>query len=79
MDELNQLQEIFREVLGTDSLNIRAETTAADVPGWDSLNHIMVVVAIEKHFRIKFLAQEVRGWKNVGEICEAIRRKSAAK
>ena len=43
-----------------------------DVDEWDSLSHILLVVAIEKYFQIEFTAKEMQNFKNVGEMCEVI-------
>ena len=72
---LNQVQVIFRDVLDEDDLIIEDRTTANDVDEWDSLNHIQLVVAIEKHFKIRFTSSEIQGFSNVGEMCEAITKK----
>lgn len=69
---LNQVQEIFIDVLDEEDIEIFPETTANDVEEWDSLNHIQLVVAIEKHFNIKFSASEIQSYSNVGEMCEGI-------
>jgi acyl carrier protein len=69
---LNQLQEIFHDQLDDESIILTSETTTDDVDDWDSLTHIMLVVAIEKHFKIKFTSNETLSWKNVGEMCESI-------
>ena len=69
---LNQLQEIFHDQLDDESIILTTETTTDDVDDWDSLTHIMLVVAIEKHFKIKFTSNETLSWKNVGEMCESI-------
>jgi acyl carrier protein len=75
---IEQVNEIFVEVLENQAIRINRETTAADVPEWDSLNHIMLVVEIEKKFKIRFSSGEVGGFRNVGEMCEAIRAKMQA-
>lgn len=75
---LKQVNEIFRSVLEDESLVIEKETTAEDVDDWDSLNHIVLVVEIEKHFGVKFTANEILTFKNVGEMCEGIKRKLGA-
>lgn len=72
MDILKDVNVIFKDVLENDDLVISRETTSADVEEWDSLNHIQLIVAIEKHFKLKFSAAEIRNWKNVGEMCDAI-------
>lgn len=69
---LSIFNEIFIDVLEDDDIKLEYETTATDVDGWDSLNHIMLVVAIEKQFDLQFSADEVQGFKNVGEMCEAV-------
>jgi acyl carrier protein len=66
------LNRIFQEVVDDPNVVLKQETTAQDVDDWDSLNHITFIVAIEKYFRIKFSGAEIRSWKNVGEMCNAI-------
>jgi acyl carrier protein len=74
-DILNKLNEIFAEVLDNDEIKLTPETTAADVEDWDSLNHIQLVVAIEKQFKVRFNSGEVQSWKNVGEMIDSVQRK----
>lgn len=69
---LTRVQEIFRDVLEDDGIVLRYETTANDIPEWDSLNHIALVVNIEKQFKLQFTAKEIQDFKNVGEMCEGI-------
>jgi len=72
---LKQVNDIFIDVLDNDDIVISQSTTANDVDEWDSLSHIQLIVAIEKHFKIRFNSSEIRTWKNVGEMCEAIQSK----
>ena len=71
-DIIKQVNEIFIDVLDNEDIKLTPETTATDVEDWDSLNHIQLVVAIEKHFKMRFTTAEINGWKNVGEMCKAI-------
>lgn len=72
---LIQVNEIFKEVLDNEDVAIQNETTANDVEDWDSLTHIQLIVAIEKHFKIRFKANEIQSFKNVGEMCSFIKVK----
>jgi len=71
------LNEIFRRVLGDDSIDLKPSMTAEDVDGWDSMNHIFIVVEIEKRFGVKFQAAEMEELKNVGELAALVRQKTA--
>lgn len=72
---LEKVNAIFRSVLDNEELVITDQTTANDVDEWDSLNHIALVVEIEKSFNIEFTAEEILKFKDVGEMCTAISNK----
>ena len=72
---LTQLEDVFRNILVAETVNLTDKTTANDVDGWDSLTHIHLVVAIEKNFKIKFTSKEILSWKNVGEMMDSILKK----
>ena len=72
---LADVQEIFRDVLDNEDIEISFETVADDVEEWDSLSHIQLIVAIEKHFHIKFTSKELMEWKTVGDMIECIAAK----
>lgn len=74
---LEQVQEIFRDVLDDEEIVLQDISTAEDVEGWDSLTHIQLIVAIEKHFKIKFTSKEILSWKNVGELVDCLAAKLA--
>lgn len=72
-----QLTDIFRDVFDDDDLVVTPVMTAADVEEWDSLNHIRLVLSIEKSFGLRFSAAEVGHLKNVGEFVDLIQSKAA--
>lgn len=69
---LKAVNEVFWDIFDDESLDIREETTAADVEGWDSLRHITLIENIEDRFDIRFTMLEVNGMKNVGEMLDII-------
>jgi len=74
-DILQQVEVILKEVLDENDITLTETTTANDVDGWDSLANIQLIVAIEKHFKIKFTSKEILSWKNVGEMLDCIQTK----
>jgi acyl carrier protein len=76
-DIVSRLTPIFRDVFNDGALVVTESLTAADVPAWDSLSNINMIVAVEKAFGVKFSIKDVRALKNVGELLELIKRKAA--
>jgi acyl carrier protein len=72
MDILHQLKPLFKEVFSNASINISGDTVAKDIQGWDSLNNMILIAAIERHFAIKFTFNEMRNFKNVGNMVDCI-------
>ncbi len=72
---LTQTNEIFKDVLDNDDIELAPATTADDIEEWDSLTHIQLIVAMEKHFKIRFKTSEITSYKNLGEMCYGIQKK----
>jgi acyl carrier protein len=64
----DELRKVILTVLKLDAWEIADTTLAAEVPGWDSLSHINVVSAVERHFGVGFKTVEVIKLKNVGDL-----------
>ena len=71
-DILSQINKIFIDTLDNEEVVIEETTQATDVEEWDSLTHIMLVVTIEKHFKITFDSKEILSWKDVREMMDSI-------
>ncbi len=75
---LAQLQDIMRDVFDDDHLTVTRASTAAEVPDWDSLTHISLIVAVEKRFGVRFTHPEIENLKNVGEFLDLLQAKTTA-
>ena len=72
---MTRVREIFRTVLQNESVVLTDETTAEDVPGWDSLTHVVIISEIEKHFGVRFSIREMLSWKTVGKMVDCVAKK----
>jgi acyl carrier protein len=76
---LEKVAECIRSILDLPNQEITMRTTAEDIEGWDSFNHINIVVAIENQFGVKFNTSEVEEVRAVGEFVKLIEKKLAAR
>lgn len=71
-----QLAVIFREIFLRDDLDVGPALSAKDVPGWDSLKQIEILVATEEHFGVKFRTKEIDSLQNVGDLANLVLAKA---
>ncbi|MCI2049107.1 MAG: acyl carrier protein [Lachnospiraceae bacterium] len=72
-----RLNGVFRDVFDDADITVNDATTSADIDGWDSLEHINLIAAVEQEFGIRFSMGEVVTMKNVGEMADAVEAKLA--
>jgi acyl carrier protein len=70
-----KLTPIFHDLFDDPELVLSSAMSASDVDGWDSLNHVRLVLAVQKAFSVKFSALEISRLANVGEFVELIQAK----
>ena len=68
----SRLTTVFRDVFDDDGIELSDSTTADDIEAWDSLEHITLISAVDKEFKMRFTMKEVSGMKNVGEMMNII-------
>ena len=73
-----QLTAIFHDIFDDENLVLTPSLSAADVPEWDSFNHINLIVAIESRFKIKFQTAELESMHTVGHLATLIHAKLVA-
>jgi acyl carrier protein len=71
----DELKSVILNVLKLEDWEITDTTLAAEVPGWDSLSHVNVVSAVEKHFGVRFKNVEVLRLSNVGDLQRLVNSK----
>jgi acyl carrier protein len=76
---LEKLAKIIGQVVGNDQLAITSRTTADEVPGWDSFNHINIIMGAEMEFSVRFNVAELESLKNVGDFVSLIEKRLTSK
>jgi acyl carrier protein len=72
----DRVTAIFRDVFDDTSLTINETTTAPDIEGWDSFNHINLIMSIEEEFDISFATKEIGGLGSVKDLVALIKKKT---
>ena len=75
---LERITEIASEELEDDNLVLTMQTIATDVPGWDSLAHVRIVVAVERAYRTRFETGQITSLKNVGDLVRLVQASGPA-
>jgi len=75
---LAELADIFRLVLRDPDIELSFETNGDDLPAWDSMNHIALLVEAECRFEILFQPAEIEQIVSVGDLVRMIQVKRAS-
>lgn len=71
----DKLLSIFREVFNDPDLVVNENTTAAEVRGWDSFNHMNLIMTIEEAFSVSFSTKEIGQMGRVGDLVKLLQKK----
>jgi acyl carrier protein len=71
------LTEVFHDVFDDEGIVLTPETTADNIDGWDSQAHVILTVAAEQRFGIKFRTAELESLRNVGQFVQLIRNRTS--
>jgi len=69
-----RLRGVFAAVFGVDGDALTDETSPNTVAGWDSVNHLHLVLALEGEFEVQFDPGEIAELSSFGRIRERLAR-----
>jgi len=78
LSTLHRLEIIFREVLDNRSLELTEASSVFNVPNWDSVATVQIVLATESEFGIRFTTDELAGIKSVADILQGLKSHSVS-
>jgi len=73
MDE--KFLNIVANTLNINRDDLNEESTAETIQEWDSLNHWVVIGALEDEYNIEFTIDEVTEFRNLGHIYEILMKR----
>jgi acyl carrier protein len=71
-DILAKVREAFKAAFEIDPQLVSMETTASDIPGWDSVGHLSLASNLEQVFGISLDVDELMEMESVREIVRII-------
>jgi acyl carrier protein len=71
-DILTTVQGAFKAAFDVEPKSVTQETKPADIPGWDSMGHIVLVSSLEQAFGLSFDVDEVMEMEDVGRIMQIV-------
>ena len=74
-DVLEKIRQAFVTSFEIDPRLVTMETSASDIPGWDSVGHLSLASDLEQLFEISLDVDELIEMENVREIVRIITRK----
>lgn len=73
-----KVKAIVAETFNAAESDITDATVAADIDGWDSLSHTLLMVRLQKHLGVAITEEVAVSAATVGDLIEALRRLGAA-
>ena len=72
MDNLQKIQQIFRELFDNPNLNVNESFSQSTCEDWDSLMTVKIALEIESKFDVKFKVEEIANLKSVKDILKKL-------
>ena len=66
------LEKIFAEVFIMPEASVTDSLTLNEIPTWDSLAHILLIVRLEESYQIELTGDEIADIKSVGDARAAL-------
>jgi acyl carrier protein len=72
---MERLTAVFRDTFGDAELMLTPDMSPKTLKGWDSFNHINLVLSVEDEFGVTFTTDEIQRLKSVAELVVLLNNK----
>jgi len=73
----DRLEKVIRQVFDIEAEIIDENWTSEDIPDWDSVGHLNLIMEVEKEFGIKIEIEEMFEVEKLGDITRILHKKNA--
>lgn len=77
-DTAGQIRELAADILGVDPGSLHDSSGPENVPQWDSVNHLNIVLAIEQAFDIQLDPEDIEQMQTIGAMVTVVNGKRAS-
>jgi acyl carrier protein len=74
---MKSLTKIVGEILDINPKKLDKNSSARNVPTWDSVNNLIIISEVEKEYTVKITISEVYKLKNLGDFFNLLKQKGA--
>lgn len=71
----SQVYQTASDVLGVPASSVNADSSPATIEGWDSVQHLNLLLALEPIFNVQFEPEEIEQMKTLGDVVRILRQK----
>jgi acyl carrier protein len=75
---LERVRSIAADVLKVPAGKITSESSTENVEGWDSVQHLNLVLALEQEFSVQFDPEEIDQMNSIGKVASILESKLEA-
>jgi acyl carrier protein len=72
---LDQVRGVASDLFGVPVNRIMPESSPETIEGWDSIQHLNFVLALEEKFGFQLSPEEMEQMRNVGDVARLVARK----
>ncbi len=72
-----RIREVIADVVGSNPEEIPLDGTQESIPGWSSIRHMNLVIALEKEFSVRFSDLQIAEMMSIGLIEETLKELQA--